>query len=140
MAKFKGRIKYNKRNANGIIKTITEQYLLPNVLSFTEAEAKLTEAISPFLEGDFAITALQLANIDDIVYSDNDTGIWFKAKINIIIVDEKSNSERKKPHYILVNAHHFQQTKDRLMQYMKGTIADFEIAKVEETNIIDVIK
>ena len=39
---------------------------------------------------------------------------------------------------MLVQANDLQQAKDRLVEQMKGTMADYTIEKVEETDIVDV--
>lgn len=41
---------------------------------------------------------------------------------------------------MLVQANNIQEAKDNLTEGMKGTMADYEIAKIEETKIMDVFK
>ena len=44
---FLVKVKYDKMMDNGVQKTVTEPYLV-DALSFTEAEARITEEITPF--------------------------------------------------------------------------------------------
>lgn len=63
---------------------------------------------------------------------------WFKAKLVFITLDKKSGIEKKTPTQVLVQADDLQQAKDRIVERMKGTMADYEIDKVAKTEIMDV--
>ena len=63
---------------------------------------------------------------------------FFKCRLAFITLDEKSGAERKTKSTMLVQANDLQQAKDRLVEQMKGTMADYTIEKVEETDIVDV--
>ena len=49
---FECKIRYDKTQENGSIKKVTEPYLV-DALSFTEAEARIIEEMTPFVSGDF---------------------------------------------------------------------------------------
>ena len=49
---FECRVKYDKMLENGMQKKVTEPYLV-DALSFTEAEARIIEEVSPFISGNF---------------------------------------------------------------------------------------
>ena len=49
---FECRVKYDKMLENGMQKKVTEPYLV-DALSFTEAEARIIEEVSPFISGEF---------------------------------------------------------------------------------------
>ena len=51
---FEVAIRYNKLFENGIVKKITEQYLI-DALSFTEAEARIIEEMRPYINCDFRV-------------------------------------------------------------------------------------
>ena len=63
---------------------------------------------------------------------------WYKVKYNIITVDEKTAVEKKTSVTTLVQAANFQAALDNFMEGMKGTMADFEIASITETPLMDV--
>lgn len=135
---FECKIKYDKMLETGIQKTVNEPYLV-DALSFTEAEARIIEEIKPFISGEFTISAVKRANYSEIFW--DETGDrFFKVKTNFITIDEKSAVEKKTSTYILVQASDFKNAYDNFMEGMKGTLADFEIASINETLIMDVFK
>ena len=57
---FECRVKYDKMLENGMQKKVTEPYLV-DALSFTEAEARIIEEVSPFISGEFSVSAVKRA-------------------------------------------------------------------------------
>ena len=53
---FECRVKYDKMLENGMQKKVTEPYLV-DALSFTEAEARIIEEVSPFISGEFPVSS-----------------------------------------------------------------------------------
>ena len=49
---FECKIRYEKVMENGMNKKVTEPYLV-DALSFTEAEARIIEEITPYISGEF---------------------------------------------------------------------------------------
>ena len=137
MAQFiETKIRYDKVMENGAVKKVTELFLV-DALSFTEAEARIIEEQTPYISGDFSVSAVKKSNIAEIFHSWNGDK-WFKCKIHYIVLNEKSGAESKKASYILVRAYDLEDALDCLEAEMKGTMADFEIAAISETEIMDV--
>ena len=135
---FECKVRYDKMLETGIQKMVTEPYLV-DALSFTEAEARIIEEITPFISGDFTVSAVKRANINEIFW--DETGDkWYKVKTNFITIDEKTAVEKKTASYILVQASEFKVALDNFMEGMKGTLADFEIASITETPLMDVFR
>lgn len=135
---FECKVKYDKLMDTGITKTVNEPYLV-DALSFTEAEARIIKEITPFISGEFTISAVKRTNISEIFW--DETGDkWYKVKTNFITLDEKTAVEKKTSSYILVQASDFKNSLDSFMEGMKGTLADFEIASIVETLIMDVFR
>lgn len=133
---FECKVKYEKMMENGMQKRVTEPYLV-DALSFTEAEARIIKEITPFITGEFSVANIKRANINELFF--DETGDkWYKCKINFITLDEKSGLEKKTASYILVQAGDLPKSLENLMQGMKGTMADFEIASITETAIMDI--
>ena len=59
-------------------------------------------------------------------------------KANFINIDEKTAVEKLTPVYYLVQAQDFRTAYDNFLKGMKGTMADFVIASITETKIMDV--
>lgn len=133
---FECKVRYAKMLETGMQKTVTEPYLV-DALSFTEAEARITEEMAPFISGDFTVSAVKREKLSEVFY--DETGDkWYKVKYNIITVDEKTAVEKKTSVTTLVQASDFQKALDNFMDGMKGTMADFEIAAITETPLMDV--
>lgn len=91
---FTTKVRYEKTRENGSLKTITEPYLV-DALSFTEAEARITNEMMPYTSGAFSVSAVKRSNISEIFW-DEDGDHFYKAKINLITLDENTGAERKK--------------------------------------------
>lgn len=133
---YETRIRYDKMHDNGIVKKTTESFLV-DALSFTEAEARITEEQRPYISGDFNVSAVKKTKIAEI-YRDETGDKWYRCKIMFINIDEKSESEKRSPSVIMVQASNFRHAYDNLLDCMKGTVADYEIAEIVETKILDV--
>lgn len=127
---------YDKIAENGKLKKVTELSLV-EALSFTEAEARITAEITPFISGDFTVSAVKKSDISEIFRND-DGDKWYKVKVAFITIDEKSACEKRSYSHILVQAQDFRNALDNFLKGMKGTMADFEIAAISETKILDV--
>ena len=53
---FECKVRYEKTLENGLVKKVTEPYLV-DALSFTEAERRFIEEIEPFMSGEFQVTS-----------------------------------------------------------------------------------
>lgn len=133
---FECKVKYDKLAENGQQKTVTEPYLV-DALSFTEAEARIIEEITPFISGDFKVTAVKRTNTAEIFW-DEEGDRWYRVKVNFVTIDEKTAVEKKTANYIMVQAADFKKAFDNFMAVMKGTMSDFEVASITETAIMDV--
>lgn len=130
------KVRFDKTMENGTVKKVTEPYLV-DALSFTEAEARIIEEVTPFISGDFKVSAVKKTNIAEI-FRDDSGDKWYKVKVNFITIDEKTAAEKRKASYILVQASDFKGAYDNFIAGMKGTMADYEIASITETALMDV--
>lgn len=55
---FESKVRYEKTMENGKVKKVAEPYLV-DALSFTEAEARTIEEVTPFISGEFTIMAIK---------------------------------------------------------------------------------
>ena len=135
---FECTIRYEKQLEEGKIAKVTERYLV-DALTFTEAEARIIEEMKLFISGEF-----EVANINPQKYSElfwNESGDkWFKTKVNFIVLDEEKGVEKKVANYMLVQANDLKESRELLVDGMKGSMADWEIASISETKILDVYK
>ena len=135
---FECKIRYEKVAENGMNKKVTEPYLV-DALSFTEAESRIIEEITPFISGEFTVSDIKRANYSELFNSEEEAADrWFKCKIYFITLDEKSGAEKKTAANMLVQAADLRDAVRKLDEGMKGTMADYTIASVAETAIMDV--
>lgn len=133
---FLCKVSYEKILENGMQKKVTEPYLV-DALSFTEAEARIIEEMSPFITGEFTVSAVGRAKLSEVFFNE-DGDRYYKAKIYFITLDEKSSIEKKTAAQILVQASNLKEAITVLEEGMKGTLADYTIASIAETQIMDV--
>ena len=135
---FECKIRYEKVMENGMNKKVTEPYLV-DALSFTEAEARIIEEMTSFISGEFTISDIKRANYSELFPSDEESADrWFKCKLIFITLDDKSGAEKKASTQVLVQAADLRDAVKKLDEGMKGTMADYQIASVAETAIMDV--
>lgn len=135
---FTCKIRYEKTLENGMNKKVTEAYLM-DALSYTEAEARIIEEITPFISGEFTVSDITRANYSELFANDEEAAdCWFKCKLMFITLDEKSGAEKKTFTQVLVQAADLRDAVKKLDERMKGTMADYQIASVAETPIMDV--
>lgn len=135
---FECKVRYDKMMENGMLKKVNEPYLV-DALSFTEAEARIIEEQTPFISGDFSVSAVKRTKISEIFYDDT-ADKWYLAKVAFITIDEKTAVEKKTTTLILVAGSDFKGAYDNFMEGMKGTMADFELVSLAETPLMDVYK
>lgn len=133
---FKTSVSYEKILENGMQKKVTEPFLI-DALSFSEAEARITEEIHPYISGDFTIADIKREKYSEVFFNEQGDR-YFSAKVEFITLDEKSGNERKTSVKMLVQASDIQEAKDVLTEGMEGTLADWQLVKLEETKIMDV--
>lgn len=133
---FECKVKYDKIQENGSVKKVNEPYLV-DALSFTEAEARIIEECTPYISGEFTISAVKKTKISEIFW--DETGDrYYMVKVLFITIDEKTAVEKKSASFILVQASDFKGALENFTAGMKGTMADFEIASITETALMDV--
>ena len=133
---FECKVRYDKMMENGVPKKVNEPYMV-DALSFTEAESRIIEEMTPFISGDYTISAVKKTKVAEIFY--DETGDkYYMVKYNIITLDEKTGAEKKSAVFTLVQASDFDTALANFHESMKGTVSDYEIASITETAIMDV--
>lgn len=135
---FECKVRYDKLQENGAVKKVTEPYLV-DALSFTEAEARIIDEQTPYISGEFSVSAVKRTKIAEIFWNEEGDK-WYLVKVAFITIDERSGVEKRATSQILVQAKDFKNALDSFLEGMKGTMADFEIVGINETPLIDVYK
>jgi len=134
---FLVKIKYEKTAEEGKIIKVSEQHLI-DALTFSEAEARINEEMIPFISGEFITSNISRARINELFESEGSK--WYKSKVYFISLDEEKGIEKRTAVTMLVQADSVKDAWDVLELGMKGTIAPYEVAGINETAILDVYK
>ena len=135
---FECKVRYDKLQENGAAKKVTEPYLV-DALSFTEAEARITEEQRPFISGEFSVSAVKRTKIAEIFWNEGGDR-WYLVKVGFITIDEKTAVEKRTASLILVQASNFKEAFENFQEGMRTTMADSEIMQITETPLMDVYK
>lgn len=134
------KIRFEKTMEDGLQKKVTEIYVV-DALSFTEAEARITEQMSSYISGEFSIENIDPAPFGEIFFSDGETDDkWYKAKLAFITIDEKTDKEKRSIVNYLVQGGSFDQAKKHIEEVMGGTMIDYVIDTLKETKYMDVFE
>jgi len=135
---FECRVSYDKTQENGVIKRITEAYLV-DAVNFTEAEKRITEAMQPYISGEFTVSAVRRRNYESVLVG-TDGDYYYRVKLVIITIDEKTAAEKKSNLFLLVQADSLEKAVGITQDSMRNSMADWYFHTVTETQIVDVFK
>ena len=135
---FEVKIQYQKTLEDGKEKKVTEQYVV-EALSFTEAESRIIEEMTPFIDGDFDVVSEKIAPYNEIFLSDRtDDDKWFISKVAFITIDEKTAKEKKQTFRYLVQAETSELALDYTNEMLSHGMSDYRIDAVQDTPTLDV--
>ena len=133
---FECKIKYEKTADDGKIVKVLESYLV-DALSFTEAEARINEEMKPFISGEFIVSSVRRARINELFTNVNGDK-WYRCRVFFISLDEEKGIEKRIATTMMVQANDVKEAWDGLKEGMKGSMADYQVAAITETAIMDV--
>ena len=135
---YQCKVKYERNVDDGSIAKVSETYLI-DALSFTEAEERINEEMKPYISGDFMVTDIKRAKINELF--ENESGDrWYRCKVNFVSLDEDKGIEKRIASTMYAQAGTLKEAVDVIDKGMKGTLADYEIASVVETDVMDIFK
>lgn len=132
---FEVKVKLDKVMSDGITKSVSETYAL-DAMTFTDAEARITKEMQPFITGDFEVVAENRAQYSEVVFNGGE--LFFLVKYNLITIDEVTLKERRKAMYVLFQEEDIDKAKEHAREHMRGCVTDYEIEAIKETKILDV--
>ena len=136
---FEVKVRYEQTQEDGMNKMVTETYVY-KAEDFGEAYDKATKDMSTSISGEFEITAMKIAQYKEIITQDERTEEkYYRVKVNLIILDEKTQKEKKIACYYLVNADSVEKARKYTDTALSDTTMDYVIEAVQEAKIIDVI-
>lgn len=133
---FECKIKYEKTLEEGNVQKVSESYLV-DALSFTEAEARITEEMRPFITGEFEVANIRRIRIAEIFPNENGDR-WYRCKVMYITIDEEKGVEKRTAQAMFVQATNIEDALEGLTQGMGNSLVDYEIVAITETALLDV--
>jgi hypothetical protein len=134
---FEVGVRHSQTREDGTEKKVTDRYLV-NALSFTEAEAIAVQHQSNY-STDFAITSESQTSYNELILTDKENTLFFKAKIAFITINEKTKKEKVTKMQYLVEASTISEALHNIGEALKG-IMDYRVCSITETRIIEIIE
>ena len=137
---FEVKMRYDKVHEDGNEKKVTESYVV-EALSFGEAEKTAMEFLGSYVSGEIQVVNINPMKFQEVFFNEQEScDRYYKAILQFITIDEKTEREKHTQVYYLVQASSFDNCKDTIRTIMDGTMIDYQIASVSETKVIDVIE
>ena len=137
---FTTKVKYQKTQEDGTEKMVSETYVV-DALSFTEAESSIIDEMSVYVSGEFHVSGITKAAYNEIFFSDvDDDDKWYKAKLQFITIDAKSEKEKRSNVNYLVQAKSLARALRYVDEVMGKTMIDYDTVAIAETPIMDVFE
>ena len=130
---YESKIKY----INSLQKRVTETYLVDSI-SFTEAEARTIEFVSPYVSEDseLEVVGLKQTNIKEVI-SNSEGDKWFVCNFVFHLMADNGKDKQTK-YSIMVQANTIDEGKKSAERLMLGSMQDWEMKSITETKIIDI--
>ena len=130
---YESKVKYN----NSLQKKVTETYLVDSI-SFTEAEARTIEFVSPYMSEDseLEVVGLKQTNIKEVI-SNSEGDKWFVCNFVFHLMEDNGKDKQTK-YSIMVQANTIDEGKKSAERLMSGSMQDWEMKSITETKIVDI--
>ena len=137
---FEAKVRYEKVMEDGLQKKVTELYVI-DALSYSEAETRIMDEMSSYISGEFEVADLKKAAYKEVFFSDKETDDrWYKARLQFITIDEKTEKEKRSAVTYLVQAATLDSAVKNINEVMNGTMIDYEKSNIAETKVVDVFE
>lgn len=131
---FECGVRYERQTEDGM-KKVNELYVV-DAKTFTEAEARITKNLEPYISGDFDVMTIKRTRYSE--YDNSEGQKIYKVKIMIVTVDEKTVKEKRTAVYWLVPADNIGEARKKVDDAFANTSLDYEIATLDESKYFDV--
>ena len=134
---FECKVRYEQIQVYSMPKLVTETYVVDGI-DFGDAFKGISEYAIKNIADEFEIVAMKMAQYAEIALYKSMGNVFYRVKINMITIDEKTDKQKKTPLFLLVRADNINEARKAVDdEYMKGTMVDYEISSVVETKIVD---
>lgn len=133
---YEANLKLEKLMANGTTKKVTEKYLC-DAICVSEVELKINEHLKELFSDEFAVNSVKKTKIEEILNREKEK--LYSVKYGIVSLDEKTGNEKLTSVEILIGADNLECALDCFKEYMKGSMADWELLGIYLSPIVEVI-
>ena len=99
------------------------------------------EEMAAYISGEFKVKSMQEASYREVFFSDkDDDDCWYKAKLQFISYDDKTNKEKRSNVTYLLQAKSMHRAINNIDEVMGKTMIDYEIIGLSKTNVYDVFE
>lgn len=136
---FSVSVKYLKLAENGDgYKKMNETFLV-NAVSFTDAEAKITEEMLMRTKEEFLVQSIKRENYSYVLTNDEDGGYFFNAVVSYSSLDDDGENQKKIRLNMCVETSTIDKVNEIVAKVLADTV-DYNLIKVSLTKIIYVIQ
>lgn len=128
------KLKTDKPNAKGEMKTVTEHYIIPEIDLFCEAEARGLELYN----GNCDLFSIVRSKVREIINEKSEDKPFFKATLTDIYTND-DGSTKELPYIVLVSAQDLKEANKLIEEYMRQGLQDFRLDGIVKTKILDVL-
>lgn len=137
---FEVKARYEQTQEDGMKKKVTDSFAIA-AYNFAEAYTKGCEYVESNLKiGDYDIISEKIASYKQVFFSDNTMDDkFYRVKVMLITLDDKTDKEKKTPCYYLVGASSIDKARKYIEEAYSDSMTDYTINEVVETRIVDAI-
>ena len=130
------KINYVRQTGEDQPRNEKETYLVEG-LTCADVEKRLLEEIKPFIFGDCEVPSCKKVQLYDIVANGRPDCRWYKARVEMITIDD-DGAESRKTVSILLEAQNIKDAMNYLNEYLRNL--DCEVVSITRSPILDVFR
>lgn len=135
--KFEAKVNYSHIDQqSGKEKKITESYIIPDAVNWTDAETQLTEQMAKITNATIT-KSIKISDIIDIVKSEGD--FWYKVVIELQVIDKQKGKIKSIKEPILIQADGFKDAYEKAQEYCLEILVPVEITSIIKSSIVDIL-
>lgn len=135
---FECKVSFDAIDANSGKQVKKNETYVIDAFSFGEAENIALIEAQKLTDCERSVVSIKRAKFYE-VFENNEAEAWYKAKVNFIILDVEKGKEKKVATTMLIQADDIESARVLLVEQMKSTMSDYEIANIGDTQIVEVI-
>ncbi len=134
---FKCKVKYRKEDDKGVLKNITEVYLV-DAVSFIEAETRIHKELGSVIRGGFDVVGITKSNIVDVF--ENDVDYFHEVKVSYTMIDQEAKTEKKVSNTHLIGARSVKDAIAKIEEELAMMMVPYDITSVKVSPVLEVFR